>query len=504
MTDPNAISPATGKSNAQVLAESTAAAQKAAGSIGETFAQGVGAFKNGVQQTSTTTRQTATQNAATLAGHMATIASTNAANATATTGSTPASLNVVKDMDNGDGTRTVTYSNGDSARVQVTRNPDGTETYKEVGNDSSIAPDPVTGQIDDAKAYAAKQVDFVNKTLDGLTAGSDAASQMMIQEIKAFYAAKAGEMEDSNSRILEGKTEAGLRNGDARYASGINNGILTDEQQQGILRLADLKSQALQAIASAQKAQNDEDLTLFNDRMEKIKTINNDLSTTIASLHKSVTDQQKQDLATANTQLNMKKTSLDIQTTQAKAAAPALIESLSSMSSASDKAALIQETATQMGIDPMVLYGEVQTASTAKEKSDLDLENTRSLIASRSKKTTPSPDSGGQLALSKDGLLTTASLTTLGAALTNGGTIGGQEYSPRGADSYVDPGLYNALYTNIKSKFGDTAAQQFLTKYPPKTHINPANAVNAQLDPAIMAAVAAGKKPASSGGAPGI
>lgn len=500
MTDPNAINPATGKSNAQVLAESTAAAQKAAGSIGETYTQGVGAFKNGVQQTSTTTRQTATQNATTLAGHMATLAAANGANDAA--GSTPASLNVVKDMDNGDGTRTVTYSNGDSARVQATRNPDGTESYKEVTDDSSIAPDAVTGQINDAKAYAAKQVDFVNKTLDGLTAGSDAASQMMIQQIKAFYAAKAGEMEDSNSRILAGKTEAGLRNGDARYASDVNNGILTDEQQQGILRLADLQSQALQAISAAQKAQNDEDLTLFNDKMEKIKTINDDLATTISNLHKSVTDQQKQDLETANTQLNMKKTSLDIQTSQAKAAAPALVQELGSMGSADDKASLIQETATQLGIDPMVLYGEVESASQANDKANLDLENTRSLIASRNK-TTPSPDNGGTLSVSKEGLLTTASLTTLGAALTNGGTIGGEDYNPRGGDGYVDPGLYNALYTNIKSKFGDTAAQQFLTKYPPKTHINPSNAANAQLDPAIMAAVAAGKKPASSG-PPGI
>lgn len=42
------------------------------------------------------------------------------------------SVNIVKDIDNGDGTRTVTYSDGTTGQVRATKNADGTESYTDL------------------------------------------------------------------------------------------------------------------------------------------------------------------------------------------------------------------------------------------------------------------------------------------------------------------------------------------------------------------------------------
>jgi hypothetical protein len=51
----------------------------------------------------------------------------------------PASVQVVRDMDNGDGTRSVTYSDGGTATVSTSQNKDGSENYKETGGGSGGA-----------------------------------------------------------------------------------------------------------------------------------------------------------------------------------------------------------------------------------------------------------------------------------------------------------------------------------------------------------------------------
>lgn len=51
------------------------------------------------------------------------------------------SVNIVKDIDNGDGTRTVSYSDGTTGRVQVTKNMDGSESYTDLGTENIQTPD---------------------------------------------------------------------------------------------------------------------------------------------------------------------------------------------------------------------------------------------------------------------------------------------------------------------------------------------------------------------------
>lgn len=63
-------------------------------------------------------------------------------------------------------------------------------------------------------------------------------------------------------------------------------------------------------------------------------------------------------------------------------------------------------------------------------------------------------------------------LGTVRGYLDNGVTINGQTYNPRGADGWVDPNLYKALYDNWTKKGGSAAG--FTKQFPPKDYVNPA------------------------------
>lgn len=368
-----------------------------------------------VQQTTTQMRQTAATNSATLANKTATIANTNAANAAATTAATtqqpgssytpsstatqeqaanginqtaPTSLQgtVVKDVDNGDGTHNVSYADGTTDRVQVTQNPDGSNSYTVLSKEAGITYD-ANSAIAKATTANQQEVAQANSTLDSISSMADAATAALITSIKQTYAARIQAMDVSNQRILSTKTESGYRSGAAQYTSQLQAGVLTDEEQQGVSRIAELQGEMLSAIAQAQQAQTTQELAIFNDRMDALSKLDTELSTTVQNLQSNATAQLAA-LQTAN------KNAFDEQQTlqqnninTAQAAAPGLASQLSAYKTPADQAEFITKTATQLGIDPNVLFGEVQSALTTQQKDSLDLENVKSEITNRAQQT---------------------------------------------------------------------------------------------------------------------
>lgn len=76
-----------------------------------------------------------------------------------------------------------------------------------------------------------------------------------------------------------------------------------------------------------------------------------------------------------------------------------------------------------------------------------------------------------------------------GSALELG--LSDKGYNGRGADGYVDPNLYVALYNQAQAMYGSAGAAAFLDKYPPGTSINPANVGSGLLPSPIENAVQA-------------
>ncbi len=103
------------------------------------------------------------------------------------------------------------------------------------------------------------------------------------------------------------------------------------------------------------------------------------------------------------------------------------------------------------------------------------------VIASRSSKTTV----GG---INKDA---SKNISQLSATLELG--IKDKGYNGRGADGYVDPNLYIALFDNVLNHYGNQGAAEFLKKYPPAKDINPANVGKGILPIPIENAVIAGE-----------
>lgn len=379
-----------------------------------------------------------------------------------------------------------------------------------------VDPNSVDGQIAALKTAATSKIAGINTTLDSLQGQVDASSNALIESIKAIYASRINDMEQSNEGVLADKTAIGIRTGRQQYAPVLQAGIISDEEQQGIGRIAALQGSMLQLIAQAQQARSASDYSAFNDKMTALDKVNTDLNTSIQSLHAAALAQQTQIDNEKSTAFNEAHTTLQDNMDKSKAAAPALVTELAGMKDPAKQAALIAETAKQLGIDPGVLAGDVQTASRTDQKAQLDMENIKNEMANRNENTAiardkvnnAAPAGGSGLKVNKQGLFDTGSLTTLDATLSSGGTLGGTDYNPKGSDGYVDPDLYNTLYLNIKASYGEAAAQQFLNnaKTSPEKVINPANADSADLDPVIAARVAAeaSKKKGGATDAPGV
>lgn len=365
-----------------------------------------------VQQTTTGMRTTAAQNSATLANKIATIAppptvTTNQNTQQTTTGNTqtpaPApglstlpqksasGATVVSDTDNGDGTHTVSYADGSTDRVKVTGNQDGSNSYAVLTPEAGIAYDRDQA-VSAAKDKAQTQTNYATTTLDNLKKISDATTQALIESIKQTYAARIDAMNDSNSRVLAAKTSEGIRSGRARYASGLQEGILSDEEQQGISRVGQLQGEMLTLIQQAQSAQNENDLKLFNERMDDLDKIDKNLQSTVQNLQKNATDQltllQNKAKAEADAAKAAQQAALD----KSKRAAPGIAEQLNALPDAKSKAAFLQEYSDQSGIPLDVLMGDIQSynndqakdALTA-QKTKLDMQNIESEIAARNK-----------------------------------------------------------------------------------------------------------------------
>lgn len=284
--------------------------------------------------------------------------------------------------DNGDGTLTVNYADGTTARVKASANGDGSQSYSALSPEAGVKYD--TDQaISGAKAKAQTQVDQANTTLDQIKQQSDSATQALIQSIQQTYGARITLMEDTNNRTLAAKTQEGMRSGRARYASGLQEGILTDEEQKGIGRVGQLQGEMLSLIQQAQSAQTDKDLALFNDRMNELDKIDTHLQTEVQNLQKNSFDQLKQMQDAQTAAINNAKTQQGMALDRAKAAAPGLADQLSQFTDPAQQAAFLQEYSTQSGIPTDVLMGEIKTAAQANDKSTLDLENIQNEIQNR-------------------------------------------------------------------------------------------------------------------------
>lgn len=329
-----------------------------------------------VQQTTTSMRTAATENGVKLDEALTRIAGAD------TTKTEPSTVNVTRDQDNGDGTRTVTYSDGTSARVQATKNEDGTESYKELDAKQGVQYDLDRG-LKEAKDRQTQRVTAANETLDSIKTKGTAATSALIDSIKKTYQARISLMEASNKRLLGAKEQAGLKSGRSKYLTELHKDVISDEEQQGLTRVADLEGKMLSLIAEAEVARSNKDLEIFNARMDELNDASDDMQTTVRDLQKLSFDKLKEMRDADKAESDMAKDALQMQLDKSERAAPALATAMAGLKTSQEKSAFVLEYSKRTGIPPEVLLGDIEKSAKEDEKKKLDIDNVRSQINTR-------------------------------------------------------------------------------------------------------------------------
>lgn len=268
----------------------------------------------------------------------------------------------------------------------------------------------ITSAIGDAKSAASSQISTVTSNLDAARAYLDASTQNMITGLQGMYQGRIQSVEDAYNRLGKSEAESGFRDGLTRYASGQEEGILTNTEVEGNMKVAQLQAQMMDAIGKAQSAQSKGDTDIFNSEYDKIDAINKEMNTTISDLYKQAVDKQNADLKAKQDSFSdtMQQTSAGLKISAQ--AAPYLASKLDSLSTDEEKADFISNFATAYGIDPNVVLGDVTKALSDNQKNDLNTENIQSEIANRGKKAGTGSSGSGSASSKNDSLSMSADL----------------------------------------------------------------------------------------------
>lgn len=255
---------------------------------------------------------------------------------------------------------------------------DTTDTTGDTGETGGI-----DSSIQDVKDQMQQDIDDYEAGVEEIQAHLDASYRMLVQHTKKVYEDRAREMEKANQRQLDTKTTIGIRTGRSRYAPVVQEGILQQEEIEGIQRITTLNNKLNLVLAQAADAKAQNDLKLFNASYDRIAEIKKEAQETIVKLYEQANEElELQQKAEKEARLADKE-ALDLMIKKADQAAPAIAVSVGELATPEEQAEFLNLMAERLGITPEYLYGSVVEASDEATKRQLDNENTRSLIGTR-------------------------------------------------------------------------------------------------------------------------
>ena len=256
----------------------------------------------------------------------------------------------------------------------------GTQYTTTSGATDTTEVSPLDAQIKSIQDEGKKQIAEIQARLQNMSKSMSAGTQNLISSINQLYGARIQAMEKTNEGMLKTKVALGQRGGRERYTPMLNASILTNEEIQGHERVAKLEGEMMAAIASAQQAQADNDYKLFNDEYDRIEAAQKNINDQVMDLHKRAVDEENARLAREKAARDEQKANLESMLKLSEASAPALAAKLDQFATPEEQSAFISEYAKIQGIDPMVLFGDVENSLNEQQKAAMDLERTYNLI----------------------------------------------------------------------------------------------------------------------------
>lgn len=255
-----------------------------------------------------------------------------------------------------------------NAKLDETRGATTTPTTPTTPAKEETIQEGIAGQIALAQKQAKKQIEDTTATLSRLSTQLDSAHAGLISAIQSKYSARIANMEQSNKNLIDLKTAVGQRAGRERYASVLQGGILTDEEQAGNQRIATLEGEMLSLVAQANQAKTENDVKMFNAKAEQLDKINKEMTERISQLYKTAVEQEKIQQDKIKQEQLAQKQEFESMLDMSERVAPSIAESTAGMS-AKERQAVIELYAEKAGIDPELLLGDVSTASLKRKET---------------------------------------------------------------------------------------------------------------------------------------
>lgn len=338
-------------------------------------------------------------------------------------------------------------------------------------------------------------------TFNSLQTKATAATNNLIQSIRDKYNFRRLQQEEINRRRLGGAEKLAAKSGRARYLPQISQGILSDVEEQGIQRLAELDAEEAGLIAKAEQARTQDDLALLNAQMDRLDSLRAEKQDELEKLFKAAVDEEKAILDRQKEARAQQKQDFEMAFDLADRIAPAMFSEFDKLDAAG-QAELLQQVAQAKGIDALVLLGALEEYSVEQaqnlldaRKTQADLNNIASQIADRSASLAVDQAREARLQAEFDAersgdpdapTARTEGFDAIKSEIDEVFEFGTDEYAGRDDKGDVPVTTYLASYQAVLDNYGESAALDFLDSYPPSENISPTRSERKELPTPIQ------------------
>jgi hypothetical protein len=161
------------------------------------------------------------------------------------------------------------------------------------GNTTPEDPNSMSSQINQINQAGQAYIDNATAELNSYKTGLDAQTQTMIDQITQKYSQRISEQQKINAGYLGSTRVAGIMSGRDRYASELNDQILSNEETAGLGRIRDLEAERESLITQARQARDEKSRSATVDLANKLDQNRKDRQSAISDLYKQSLDFQK-------------------------------------------------------------------------------------------------------------------------------------------------------------------------------------------------------------------
>tara|TARA_R110000868_G_scaffold114344_2_gene306420 strand:+ start:1080 stop:2597 length:1518 start_codon:yes stop_codon:yes gene_type:complete len=166
---------------------------------------------------------------------------------------------VASTVTNADGSVITTYADGTSSTTGPTQTTGITKTTNSaigdlVGGATQKAPNPIQSKIDELNSGLDATKNSIDSMLASMTADIDTETQGIVDQLKTTYASRIEDQKKSNAAMIGSTNVSGMVSGRTRYASTIQDSILSAEETAGLKRINDLNNELTSLVSQAKNA----------------------------------------------------------------------------------------------------------------------------------------------------------------------------------------------------------------------------------------------------------